>query len=338
MMELTESDKKRLARSGSLAALLWLALILAFAFLPMPVRKKTVREFSSVKLTLNAEAPKIASQSEAAEQTSSPGNAPEASSPATKAAARKAAKAAAKAAKAAGGKTGVAPSAGLGIPNFTSPVTSSNETSRSPEFLDFSSGAQTANPRSASVPSGGASTEFEGSAAALSSGTGSTGPVSASSTGRQQSTGSVSEGTAQALTRIAGTAGSVSPLSTGVSGAAGTGQTAGSGASSSADPSLASSLSGITFTGSARRLVYPAEPSIVLPDRLARLVDSDRAVTVQFTVLPDGSVPGTLVNFTPSAVLPAEIRDYLRSEFSRWRFESGSEDGHARFQYSIRVQ
>jgi hypothetical protein len=37
-------------------------------------------------------------------------------------------------------------------------------------------------------------------------------------------------------------------------------------------------------------------------------------------------------------VLPAEIRDWLRREFSRWRFEKGSSDGHAQFEYSIRVK
>jgi hypothetical protein len=346
MMELTESDKKRLARSGSLTVVLWLALIIAFGFLPMPARNKTVREFTSVKLTLNAEAPKSATAVETVELAAPGASGAEGSAPAGKSPVRKAAKSAPKtatAAKAGGGRTGVAPSAGLGIPNFSSPVTSSNESSGAPEYLDFSSAAQTANPRSASVPPGGTVTEFEGAAAAVVR----SGTASSSSSVRQQSTGIVSEGTAQALTRIAGTAGTLSSSSgntrsggAGSSESSGTTGAAGSGSGSSASTAAAqsSSLSGISFAGAARKLLYPAEPAIVLPDRLARLVDSDRAVTVQFTVLPDGTVPGTLVIFTPSAVLPAEIRDYLRSEFARWRFESGTEDGHARFQYSIRMQ
>jgi hypothetical protein len=97
-------------------------------------------------------------------------------------------------------------------------------------------------------------------------------------------------------------------------------------------------VSGFSFDGASRKLLYPAKPAIVLPDNLAKLVDSSRAVTVGFTVLADGSVPAGTISFTPSAILPAEIRDWLRKEFSSWRFEKSSEDGQARFLYSIRVE
>ncbi len=89
----------------------------------------------------------------------------------------------------------------------------------------------------------------------------------------------------------------------------------------------------VVFDGRPRRLVYPADPAIALPPHLARLIDSDRTVTVAFTVRADGSVPATLVSFTPTAALPAEVREYLRAEFARWRFEQDR-----RFLYSIKMK
>ncbi|HRR02691.1 MAG TPA: hypothetical protein P5286_07300, partial [Treponemataceae bacterium] len=83
---------------------------------------------------------------------------------------------------------------------------------------------------------------------------------------------------------------------------------------------------------------YPAKPGIILPPHLARLIDSDRSVTVLFVVRADGSVPASLVRFSPSALLPPEVQNYLKNEFSTWRFERGSDDGQARFLYSITVQ
>jgi hypothetical protein len=99
-----------------------------------------------------------------------------------------------------------------------------------------------------------------------------------------------------------------------------------------------SSISGLTFDGTQRKLVYPSNPTIILPDNLRKLIDSNRTVTVSFSVKSDGSVPGGLITFTPTAILPAEIRDYLRKEFSSWRFEKGGEDGQAKFLYSIKVE
>ena len=102
--------------------------------------------------------------------------------------------------------------------------------------------------------------------------------------------------------------------------------------------SLESSIPELTFDGATRRIIYPAKPEIHLPESLAALIDSDRTVSIQFTVRADGLVPSGLVVFTPSAILPVAIRDYLRGEFSRWRFETGPTDGQAQFQYSIRVK
>jgi antitoxin component of MazEF toxin-antitoxin module len=115
----------------------------------------------------------------------------------------------------------------------------------------------------------------------------------------------------------------------------GTGTAAASGSQGS---SPVSSVSSLAFEGSPRRLLYPASPAITLPESLARTVDSNRSVTVTFTVLADGSVPSALVRFTPQAALSPEIRDFLTKEFSRWRFEKSAQDGQARFLYSIRMQ
>jgi hypothetical protein len=145
-----------------------------------------------------------------------------------------------------------------------------------------------------------------------------------------------SDETLQALDRIrAGNEGGV----TVPDGAASTSPASTTGRTADTDVATTPGMVGpITFEGTARRLLYPAKPGIILPPHLARLIDSDRSVTVLFVVRADGSVPASLVRFSPSALLPPEVQNYLKNEFSTWRFERGSDDGQARFLYSITVQ
>jgi len=236
--------------------------------------------------------------------------------------------------------------AGLGIPNFSTPITSTTGTTDASESLDFTSTTESTHPATVSKPRGGKPTaELEGSAATVTKDTGST-AVSGSGTAKNPGsaktggTGAVSSETASTLAQIAGSAKSGTGSATG----SGTGSIVGTssgnvkGSGSSGAAGTGSSISGLSFEGTQRKLMYPSNPSIVLPESLRKLIDSDRTVTVSFSVKADGSVPGGLIVFTPTAIIPAEIRDYLRKEFSSWRFEKGSEDGQAKFLYSIKVE
>jgi len=316
--EYSDNDRNRLFQSMLYGTGAWIVLFIVLAFIPLLPKTIPPREFPSIRITL--------STPQAAEM-------PLASAKPAKSASRPdvPAKAAGKttATKAAPAKSSPA---GLGIPDFSSPVTSSREAAGTPEQSDFSSTAETARPKS--VNSGVAVPELEGSAAQILKSPGTEAVVSGSTNGNKAArTGiAASAATADALGALAQQA---------QTGLASGGKVAPGTASDSADgtpKNTVSSISGLDFEGSPRALVYPAKPVLTLPPNLEKLVDSDRTVTVQFTVRPDGTVPGSLVTFTPSALLPAAIRDYLQTEFSRWRFAPGTQDGHASFRYSIKVK
>lgn len=345
-MDMNETDRKRLVRSLEIAGCFWFGLALFFILLPEGKIPEAKREFTSVALTLTAPSGGHESAVSAAPSGS-------AASPGLSGAERKGVTSGAKsAAKGTAGK-GSAPkaaartSSGLGIPDFGPPAASSKQTGGNADYLDFSSPAETVKPR-ASAQQKSPVAEFEGSAASMqrssSSGESRNG-VSTSGTGKSGQSAASTE-TSRSLEAIAGSArsGSGGSGTAGGQGGTGTGNGTGSGVGSGTGSGTgtgngsSSSVGGFAFDGKPRKLLYPAKPSVALPENLARLVDSDRSVTVQFTVRADGTVPAGLVTFMPSAILPAEIRDWLRNEFSRWRFEQSAQDGQARFLYSIKVQ
>jgi hypothetical protein len=87
--------------------------------------------------------------------------------------------------------------------------------------------------------------------------------------------------------------------------------------------------------GSARRLLEPARPVIVISDKNAQLIDSSRTVTIQFSVLPGGNVPLSGIEITPSSALPIPVQLEIRSQIASWRFEPAETKGIARFEYNI---
>lgn len=308
---------------------LWIVLFIALAFIPLLSKPIPPREFPSIRITLNT--PEAAEMPLASAKPAKNASRPDAPAKiAGMTIARKAAPSSAKPAS----KTAPAKSspAGLGIPDFSSPLTSSREASGTPEQSDFSSTAETARPKS--VNSGVAVPELEGSAAQILKSAGTEAVVSGSTNGSKAArTGTAaSAATADALGDLAKQA---------QTGLASGGKVAPGTASDAVDgtpKNTVSSISGLDFEGTPRALVYPVKPLITLPPNLEKLVDSDRTVTVQFTVRPDGTVPGGLVTFTPSALLPPAVREYLQTEFSRWRFAPGTQDGQASFRYSIKVK
>jgi len=339
MADLSDRERRRLKRSVLVSLAFWSLVLIMFLLAPAGPRKKDDVRFQTVSLNL---APRNAPRS-------APRSAPRAASddaprPARAKAAKneKAAKAASKAASASAGS----PAAGatvpsLGIPNFSTPLSTPRTNDSAAEVLEYSSERASTAPRESS---GKSVSEFEGVAAtAKVRGTGSpSGASSQSPSTRSGASGfDASAETKRALAAIgdasANGAGSGdaadSDSGSRSSSAAGT-----AGSSGDATRAKASGSGPVVFDGRPRRLIYPADPAIVLPPHLARLIDSDRTVTVAFTVRADGSVPATLVSFTPTAALPAEVREYLRAEFARWRFEQDREDGHARFLYSIKMK
>ncbi len=118
------------------------------------------------------------------------------------------------------------------------------------------------------------------------------------------------------------------------------GSNAASSQSSQSSSSRQSSSSGyaITFSGEPRRLLYPSNPTLIISPENQRLIQSNRNVEVTLSVGVNGTVSPTMITFTPSALIPAEIQSELRQQIARWRFEEGQSSGQATFIYSIIVE
>ncbi len=311
-MERNENDRKRLLNSLKLTTAFWMALLVALIVIPLSSPSVPERKYSEIKLTLAAPAAPAAaaraSSSTASVRTtqSSRATRPSPTAPST---------------------SKNAPESGsvsaLGIPNFSAPASQSRSDTAASEYLDFSSAQSTVNPRT----SAGQVSEFEGTAGTVAQNSTSAARVTG---GQRTASGTASSSTLSALDTISGQATTGTTTST-------TG-TAASGSGTAVTSTTTSNVGPLSFDGTPRRLIEPLEPAITLPPELAKQVDTARLVTVEFTVRPDGTVPGSLIFFTPSASLPRAVQDYLRSEFSRWKFSTGNSNGQARFQYSIKVQ
>lgn len=368
-----ESDIRRLASSAVLAVLLWAVVGIVLAFVPAFRRTNVPKEYRDLVITLaslpadvpvfEAEPQKVVPEEPQKvvpdapapvpvpvpprAQTEDPGKVSVSNTPAAKPEPAAKPQPAAKPEPAAKPQTAAKPepatkSAGLGIPNFSAPVQSSPAAVSDAEFLDFSSQAVSRQQEAKRSNDGGIpAAELQGAAGVVVRDQNV--PASSVRPARVQP-GAADTGTTAALDRIAASAkaGDSAEVTAGGDFAASAGESRSTGESRSraaaAGAVSLSAISGLSFEGVPRKLMSPAVPSITLPDSLASLVDSDRSVTVQFTVLADGTVPIGLVFFSPSAVLPPEIRDYLKREFSLWRFEKHTEDGQARFVYSIKMQ
>ena len=348
MTDLSDTDKQRLFRSSAISAGFWLLVALLLLLVPIDTIHKKEAKYRDVSIILTPPAvpPQVATPSlpepkriEKNEQKQEPKPVQATKTPAPSSPKTIAPKKASPTVNKSSPANAAPAAAGLGIPNFSTPVTSSSETTGPEEYLDFSSNAPATHSQIANRPAGGTpASEFEGAAASVQKkGNTSVSGTSVGSTETVSSGAPASIETAKSLDAIADAAktGTQDSVNDTASSVASVPQTA---KSTPVRVSNTSMLSDISFEGAPRRLLRPSKPAIILPDRLARLIDSNRTVTVQFTVRPDGTVPSALIYFTPSAILPAEIRDYLRKEFSSWMFEKSDGDGQASFHYSIKVE
>ena len=89
---------------------------------------------------------------------------------------------------------------------------------------------------------------------------------------------------------------------------------------------------------STRILLDPQKPYIILSEESASFIDSSRKVVIEFAVLPSGAVPFSRVDFIPSSLLPQTVQSEIREQISKWRFSTSSSEALARLEYSIKKQ
>ncbi|MEE1268889.1 MAG: hypothetical protein UHJ46_09960 [Treponema sp.] len=115
--------------------------------------------------------------------------------------------------------------------------------------------------------------------------------------------------------------------------------TIGNGLSSKSDVKVAQSTDGklaIELSdGSARVLLEPLKPVIIISEENGKRIDSSRLVVISFRILAAGNVPFSGITITPSSALPEEIQSEIKDQVSTWRFAPASSDGQAKFEYSI---
>lgn len=87
-----------------------------------------------------------------------------------------------------------------------------------------------------------------------------------------------------------------------------------------------------------RMLIYPSEPSIVIPESLENKIERTKTVKISFVVTADGKVNSKTILIEPVGSLIPEIEREIKAQIALWRFESGKSDGQATFNYSINVE
>ena len=87
--------------------------------------------------------------------------------------------------------------------------------------------------------------------------------------------------------------------------------------------------------GTTRVLRDPITPAIKLSSQAAALIDSDRTVSIEFRVLANGNVPRGEIKITPESILPAQVREEIYNQLSRWLFDAGPSAAYATFEYTI---
>lgn len=87
-----------------------------------------------------------------------------------------------------------------------------------------------------------------------------------------------------------------------------------------------------------RLLIYPSEPSIVIPKSLENKIERTKTVKISFVVTAEGKVNSKTILIEPVGSLIPEIEREIKAQISLWRFESGKSDGQATFNYSINVE
>lgn len=88
--------------------------------------------------------------------------------------------------------------------------------------------------------------------------------------------------------------------------------------------------------GSSRTLIKPKEPKISISSEAAKSVNGSPTVTISFTVLSDGSVPESSVKIIPASLLTQELIEDIAFQLSTWKFQSGTSNSSASFEFTIK--
>lgn len=83
--------------------------------------------------------------------------------------------------------------------------------------------------------------------------------------------------------------------------------------------------------GKIRKLIFPREPKITLPENAK--IEKSVNIEISFQVLKNGSV--TNVKISNEALISPEVANEIKRQIENWRFDESDSDGHGLFNYSI---
>ena len=91
----------------------------------------------------------------------------------------------------------------------------------------------------------------------------------------------------------------------------------------------------VMSNGSSRALLEPSKPVINLSDAASMTIDGSRKVVIQFRVVESGNVPRAEISLTPASILSELVRNEIKDQVSKWRFEAADDSATAEFEYKI---
>lgn len=91
----------------------------------------------------------------------------------------------------------------------------------------------------------------------------------------------------------------------------------------------------VMSNGSSRALLEPSKPVINLSDAASMTIDGSRKVVIQFRVVESGNVPRAEILITPASILSELVRNEIKDQVSKWRFEAADYSATAEFEYKI---
>ena len=91
----------------------------------------------------------------------------------------------------------------------------------------------------------------------------------------------------------------------------------------------------VMSNGSSRALLEPSKPVINLSDAASMTIDGSRKVVIKFRVVESGNVPRAEISITPASILSELVRNEIKDQVSKWRFEAADDSATAEFEYKI---
>ena len=91
----------------------------------------------------------------------------------------------------------------------------------------------------------------------------------------------------------------------------------------------------VMSNGSSRALLEPSKPVINLSDAASMTIDGSRKVVIKFRVVESGNVPRAEISITPESILSELVRNEIKDQVSKWRFEAADDSATAEFEYKI---